>query len=157
MDAWTTGLILPILVRQGALASALRDLIKAGSEIAPYTFIQNHDYLTLWEKIRSQDGVLSLLLSVTYEYVVRLGGVDSAAFKAVTKAFGSAVCFTTHPESFQDATVTERAVKAVDREKICDVFTNNIWFVVLVICGWINVKTLMHEAQEYGRVSSASA
>jgi len=157
MEAWTTGLILPILVRQGATSAALREIIRMGAELAPYSFIQNHDYMALWERLRANSDIATLLLSVTYEYIVRLGGVESNAFKAVANAFGSAVSYTTHTDSFQDETVKERAVKEDDRAKIADVFTNNIWFVVLVICGWVNVKTLLHEVQEYSRIASSAA
>ncbi|HWT40110.1 MAG TPA: hypothetical protein VN081_02460 [Dongiaceae bacterium] len=155
MERWTTELILPILVRQGsAQATLLRELVKKGSEIAPYAFIQNHDYMACWETLRANTDLTTLLLSVTYEYIVRLGGVESSAFKSVAKAFASAVSYTTHTDSFQDSTVTERAVKPDDRAKASDVFTNNMWFVVLVISGWVNVKTLLHEITEYNRVAT---
>jgi hypothetical protein len=158
MDKWTTGLILPILIRQSAGGPNALELVKMSSSTSAYTFIQNYEYTNLWEKIRANDALTELLLGITQEYLVRLGGIKSEAGKAVISAFGQSLMYTTNAESFQDQTVRERAVKKEDYDEIEGVIAANMWFVVFTILGWLDLHELVTRLKRYERiVAPASA
>lgn len=141
------------MVRQAAGSDKAKDLIAQGSSIAAYTHLNDQVIHRKWEQIRSNETMLDYLLGVTQEFIFRMGGMKGAPLSSLIEAFSDSLIYTLHEKSYMDETIRERAIPEKQADGFADIMRRNIWFIVLILSGWVDLHKFQVLSSAYQRGS----